>query len=101
MNKMKTPETRAEFERALFLLHRRIESGRLEVCRGLSTDGLSRVRELPNGRMDFLSVDEMVRLEANTMAHMDGDYFKKMLETRAGVDEATVSDSDSCSYPKP
>jgi hypothetical protein len=35
-------------------------------------DGLLRVRYLPNGRTDLLSIDEGTRLTANMCARMDG-----------------------------
>lgn len=33
-------------------------------------EGLMKVRRLPNGRIDFLSVNEMARLQANMMLQM-------------------------------
>ena len=33
-------------------------------------DGLKNMRKLPNGRIDFLSVNEMARLMANQIYHM-------------------------------
>jgi hypothetical protein len=36
------------------------------------TDGILRVRHLPNGRVDMLSIDESTRLIANMCAMMDG-----------------------------
>jgi len=68
---MKTPRTRAEFERNFYLLHRKIQDGKFSVAQGISLDGIARVRYLPNGRIDFLSVDEMARLQANMMAQFD------------------------------
>lgn len=70
---MDTPNTRAEFERRLFLLRERIESGKFSFPQGLrhSMLGLTNVRLLPNGRIDLLSVNEFARLQANTMAQMD------------------------------
>lgn len=66
---MKTPQTRAEFERRLYLLREQLRQGKMyfskNVVRGI--DGLQRVRKLPNGRIDFLSVDESTRLQANMM----------------------------------
>lgn len=66
---METPQTRDEFERRLYLLRERLRQGKMffssNVVRHL--DGLQRVRVLPNGRIDFLSVDESTRLQANMM----------------------------------
>ncbi len=74
---MNTPRTRAEFERNFNLLHRQIKDGQFHVAQGLShaLDGLARVRFLPNGRIDFLSVDESARLEANMMANVNDGLF--------------------------
>lgn len=60
---MKTPKTRAEFERAFHFS--------MEHPMGLPADAadylysIYQVRQLPNGRIDFLSVDERARLHAN------------------------------------
>lgn len=66
---MSPPQTRAEFERRLHLLREQLRQGKMHfsasVVRGV--DGLQRVRMLPNGRIDFLSVDESTRLQANMM----------------------------------
>ncbi|WP_162044873.1 AVAST type 1 anti-phage system protein Avs1c [Undibacterium sp. YM2] len=66
---MKSPQTRAEFERRLHLLREQLRQGKMyfssNVVRGI--DGLQRVRMLPNGRIDFLSVDQSTRLQANMM----------------------------------
>lgn len=81
---MNTPRTRAEFERNFNLLHRQIEDGKFHVAQGLSRslDGLARVRFLPNGRIDFLSVDEIARLQANTMNHFGEESFHEQLKAQ-------------------
>lgn len=75
---MNTPRTRAEFERNFHLLHRQLKDGRLHIAHGLSgvIDGLARVRFLPNGRIDFLSVDESARLQANMMNQFNEESFR-------------------------
>jgi len=77
MKSMNTPRTRAEFERNFQLLHRQIADGKFHVAQGLSRslEGLARVRFLPNGRIDFLSVDESARLQANMMNQFSEDSF--------------------------
>lgn len=77
---MKTPRTRAEFERNFHLLGRKISDGRFHVCEGISVDGIARIRFLPNRRIDFLSVDESARLQANMMAQFDDESFQKMFK---------------------
>ena len=64
------PSSRAELERHLFLLGEALKSGKMRFASGLSLDGLRRLRKLPNGRVDLLSLDEMTRLKANMMANM-------------------------------
>jgi len=75
---MNTPRTRAEFERNFHLLHRQLKDGKLHFAQGLSgvIDGLARVRFLPNGRIDFLSVNESARLQANMMNQFNEESFQ-------------------------
>lgn len=72
---MQPPETRAEFERRLNLLRERMRQGKMHFSQNVvrSLDGLLRVRFLPNGRIDFLSVDESTRLQANMMTQFEGE----------------------------
>lgn len=69
---MPQPNTRAEFERNVYLLHRKFELKEIHISPHLlhSLEGLEHVRRLPNGRVDFLSVDESARLQANMIANM-------------------------------
>jgi hypothetical protein len=66
MQTMSTPETRAEFELRLNHLREAIGNGNLHILPNM-VEGLLKIRLLPNGRLDFLSVDEMARLQANTL----------------------------------
>lgn len=68
-----TPTCRAEFERNLDILREILRQGRLRLPAGMPIDSFLRARELPNGRIDFTSVDEQLRLMANTMAEMSED----------------------------
>lgn len=77
MQTMKTPRTRSEFERNFHLLGRSIADGKFHVPRDMVLDHLMRIRYLPNGRIDFLSVDEMARLQANMQAQFDNEDFQK------------------------
>jgi hypothetical protein len=67
--RMTTPDSRAEFEHNLFLLGERITQGKMFFMAGIRLDDFLRVRKLPNGRVDLLSVDESTRLTANTCAN--------------------------------
>lgn len=62
-----TPTTRAAFERKMHILKEVIETGRIKFAMGIRTDGLTRVRYLPNGRIDLLSIDESTRQKANML----------------------------------
>ncbi|BDR34924.1 MULTISPECIES: AVAST type 1 anti-phage system protein Avs1c [Vibrionaceae] len=65
-----TPDTRSEFELRFHYLHNIIKQGKFHVNAGISMEGILKVRKLPNGRIDFLSVNEQARLNANMMYHM-------------------------------
>lgn len=95
MNSMKTPRTRAEFERNFHLLHRLIKDGRFRVAPELHIiDSLTRVRYLPNGRIDFLSVDESARLQANMTAQFDEETFKESLKGKPTEQETEEGSAD-------
>jgi hypothetical protein len=70
--------TREDFERNMNILAEVLAQGKLFFPQGFSGDSLLRVRKTPNGRIDFLTVDENARLHANTMAWMNNDIFKTM-----------------------
>ena len=66
MQLMNRPSTRSEFEHRFHRLHELMRQGRYAQARGVGESILD-VRNLPNGRLDFLSVDESARLLVNTM----------------------------------
>ena len=57
-------------------------------------DSLLRVRRLPNGRIDFLSVDEMARLDANTIGHFDEEFLGKLMEQKAHQESPPSTEGD-------
>jgi hypothetical protein len=61
---MDTPSTRAEFELRFHHLHEAFKNGKMHILPDM-VESILRVRRLPNGRIDFLSVDETARLQAN------------------------------------
>lgn len=61
---MDTPRTRVEFELRFHHLYEAFKNGRMQIPSNMA-ESLMRLRKLPNGRLDFLSVDEMARLQAN------------------------------------
>lgn len=67
---METPMTRSEFEHRFHLLENNCKNGKMHIHRDISVESLLKVRRLPNGRLDFLSVDETARLNANMMNMM-------------------------------
>lgn len=79
MDRMKGPKDRAEFEHNINLL---IEKGRIiATSSDASAIGsfmaftyheLKKARKLPNGRINFNTVDESLRLNANTENFMNG-----------------------------
>jgi len=64
---MQTPESRSDFERRVHVLREQLRLGRMhfskKVTRGV--DQLVKMRLLPNGRVDLLTIDESARLMAN------------------------------------
>ncbi|MNL49195.1 hypothetical protein D3C87_1721100 [compost metagenome] len=66
--RMSTPSTRADFEERVNVLREQVRLGKMHFATGLrGPDSLLRIRKLPNGRIDLLSIDESARLNANTM----------------------------------
>ncbi|WP_323848982.1 MULTISPECIES: hypothetical protein [Enterobacterales] len=47
-----------------------MKQGKFHVAPHISMEGILKVRKLPNGRIDFLSVNEQARLNANMMYKM-------------------------------
>lgn len=80
MNRMNTPRTRAEFERNFYLLKQKVMDRKLHLPCNAShlIESLTRIRFLPNGRIDFLSIDESARLQANMMNQFSDDFLEKM-----------------------
>lgn len=73
---MDIPNTRTEFEYRFHLLKDMMEKDKFKVNQGISIEGLLKVRYLPNGRIDFLSVNEQARLTANMMVQMQNVNFQ-------------------------
>jgi hypothetical protein len=71
MNKMDTPVTRAEFERRFNILKESLINGKFNITSNCSqmADSIVKIRELPNKRIDLLTIDESARLTANMMVN--------------------------------
>lgn len=65
MQLMDRPQTRSEFEHRFHGFREQLRQGKL---RGAG-ESLLDVRYLPNGRLDFLSIDESARSQVNSMMH--------------------------------
>ena len=94
METMQTPMNRAEFERRFHLLMEKIRQGKIHFATREMTSGISKVRTLPNGRIDFLSVNESARLQANMTNQFDSESFKAMLDTTVNKDETNNSSEE-------
>ncbi|KVO39274.1 hypothetical protein WJ85_30030 [Burkholderia ubonensis] len=81
---MQRPTTREEFEERINLVHEHLQSGKMHPN---GMEGMLNVRLLPNGRIDMLSVDEFVRLNANTTYQMIATDMGKMLRELPEYDE--------------
>lgn len=82
---MKQPMTRAEFEHRFHLLKEQIQRGKMHFAIG-TTRGIEKIRFLPNGRIDFLSVNESARLQANMMTQFQNEEFMAMNESSGNED---------------
>ena len=83
---MKQPMTRAEFERRFHLLKEQIQRGQMHFATGTGL-GLEKIRLLPNGRIDFLSVNESARLQANMMEQFQSEAFRAMIDSSENQDK--------------
>lgn len=80
---MPPPKTRREFEHNLFLLaedtNRIVQSGNDDLLRNFlwaTYPHIKNIRNHPNGRMNFLTINEQARLQAN-MKHWMSTYNKR------------------------
>ena len=90
MKNMQTPMTRAEFERNFYLLRERMRQGKFFVARGIPMT-IEKIRYLPNGRIDLLTIDESARSQANMMSHFESEAFKAMIDDRGNKRDPTGS----------
>ncbi len=72
-NMKSVPKNREEFERNFNILEESSRQGTFHIANHLSRSiqGITNVRLLPNGRIDFNTVDENARLMANMTANME------------------------------
>jgi hypothetical protein len=82
---MQPPMTRAEFEHRFHLLKEQIRRGQMHFASG-TTSGIEKIRFLPNGRIDFLSVNESARLQANMQLQFQSEAFRAIIESSGNQD---------------
>lgn len=75
-------ETRREFERNLNIFRELMINGKMKFARNMENGdkleiSILRARELPNKRFDFSTVNEMLRLTANTTGQMQNRQNEK------------------------
>lgn len=79
LDAMDTPTTRADFECRLHLLLKQTSEEKFNAVQG-GDIGIDQVRFLPNGRIDLLSINQFIQLQANTMHHIqNSELFKSLL----------------------
>jgi hypothetical protein len=97
------------FERNIFNLVENLKQGTLILPRGFSPDELLKIRRAPNGRLDLLSVGEVARSMANTIAEIDSSELKSSVprgaqpaKPRSGAEssEEAATDGQLASQPK-
>jgi hypothetical protein len=82
MNKietMDTPSTREEFEYRFHVLNEQIRRGKYH---NPFSAGLDKVRLLPNGRIDILSINEQARLTANMMSQFNTKRMQELIKAQ-------------------
>lgn len=68
---MITPKNRSEFERNIHLLVDRINNRNYNIPSIKMIHSFMNVKNLPNKRLNLLTVDESVRLQANSIANFE------------------------------
>ncbi len=92
ISSMSTPTTRADFEDRMNVLREHLRLGKMHFAQGLrGPDSLLKVRKLPNGRIDLLSIDESARLHANMTHQMMTGGFGEEFDAEVDND---VDDED-------
>lgn len=76
--------TRENFERNFHILQERMKADSITLSANIirTTEGIQKVRKLPNGRIDFLSVDEMARCLVNTMGNFENYDFANEIKDK-------------------
>lgn len=93
---MQTPKRRAEFERAFHFLAEQMQQDKFKIPGGSESfiHSLRSVRLLPNGRIDFLSVDEQARLNANMSLNMVVGPISEVIREQSNLRTTNEGDSN-------
>ncbi|WP_367011494.1 AVAST type 1 anti-phage system protein Avs1c, partial [Bremerella sp. JC817] len=93
---MTTPLSRHEFERAFNIAAEQMRQGKIKFAASMIEliDSLRRVRDLPNGRLDLLSIDERARLHANSTVTWLEDGAFEAIRSESGISEGENVDSE-------
>lgn len=69
-------DSRRSFERNIYILAQMIKHGRMKYSAHMkhTTDSLLKIAPLPNGRIDFNTVNESARLSANSAANFQSKF---------------------------
>lgn len=80
-NMKSVPKNREEFERNFNILEESNLQGNVNIANHLTREiqGITNVRLLPNGRIDFTTVNETARSIANMISNME--HFKEEVST--------------------
>lgn len=80
---MITPKNRREFERHINMLYEGLEKGRHHIPNDKRLiNNLLNTRKASNNRMNFLTINETVRLMANSRATFDSSQFKNYINAK-------------------
>lgn len=80
---MITPNNRKEFERYIDILAESIEKKTFQLPPSRRMlNSLLNARQLPNVRINFLTIDESTRLLANSLANFDRPEFKNIKDAK-------------------
>lgn len=75
---MNGPKKRNDFERHFDILVEKIKKGKFRIPPSRKLEnGLLNIKQLPNGRINFLTINESARLLANSLAYFDRNEFRK------------------------
>ncbi len=83
MTYIKTPRNRLEFERNFNLFAEKMYQGKVRFGQNVphAIDSIKKIKKLPNGRIDLLTINESARLQANMMNNVPAmTNFKPSLE---------------------